>query len=185
MSKGYGNKYNKKIIQKIQQNHLESKHILCISPQVLAYSFQYLSFKESSKIESVCSYFTYINRKYEALSHFYINLNHKFWTRVMRNQININRLIKFKHICIASTYEGKDSWEKSVRQRAQLFVHILNFIISKLMYIQSQRMVGVMDSQYYIIFYLNLILYQSINYYGNEIHWQTCEVNKILHEYYN
>ncbi len=76
MSKGYGNKYNKKIIKKIQQNHPESKHLLFISPQVLAYSFQYLSFKESSKIESVCSYFTYINTKYEALSHFYINLNH-------------------------------------------------------------------------------------------------------------
>eukprot|EP01084_Bolivina_argentea_P055500 101738_1 len=133
MCKKYGNKYNKKIIKKIQQIdiHTDSKHILGIPPQVLAYSFQYLSFKELSQIEHVCSYFTYLSRKFEGLSHFYINLNHKFWTRVMRNQININRLNKFKHICIQSTYEGQTNWEKSVRQRAQLFNHILNYIINK------------------------------------------------------
>eukprot|EP01084_Bolivina_argentea_P053663 98498_1 len=52
----YGNKYNKKIMKKIQQNQNGSNNLLCIYPQVLSYSFQFLSYKELCKIQSVCVY---------------------------------------------------------------------------------------------------------------------------------
>ncbi len=57
MHKKYGKKHNKKIIKQIQQTKTRNNYILCIPPQVLSYSFQYLSFKQLCKIQSVCSYF--------------------------------------------------------------------------------------------------------------------------------
>ena len=79
MQKKYGKKYNKKIIQIIQQNNTENKeHILSMNSQVFAYSFQYLSFKELCRILPTCSYFVYLDASYQGLSHCYIDLNQQY-----------------------------------------------------------------------------------------------------------
>eukprot|EP01083_Nonionella_stella_P278526 947179_1 len=71
LNQNYGTKYKKKVICKIQQTNPKSRkqskpHLLSIHPQVLAYSFQFLSFKELCRTQSVCVYFLYLNKQYPA-----------------------------------------------------------------------------------------------------------------------
>ena len=78
MNEKYGKKQNKKTLKIIQQNQSKNNHILSMNPEVLAYSLQYLSFRESCKLQNVCSYFVYLKRAYRGLSNYYVNLNKSF-----------------------------------------------------------------------------------------------------------
>eukprot|EP01083_Nonionella_stella_P183534 663548_1 len=129
MNEKYGNKYKKRIIAKMQQHESQTKPqlISTIPPQILAYSFQYLSFRELCRIEKVCSYFTYLHRKYQNLSHYFINLDARFWTKAMRNQMNLAKLSQFKHIKITASYRGP--WKLPFKTK--LFNLILNHVMSK------------------------------------------------------
>eukprot|EP01084_Bolivina_argentea_P268181 455446_1 len=66
LTRKYGNKYNKKMLATIQQKHNSKKrtNLLSIHSQVLAYTFQYLSFTNLCKIQHTCLYFTYLNKKF-------------------------------------------------------------------------------------------------------------------------
>ncbi len=48
-------------------------------------------------MEHVCCYFTFVKRKFQNLSHFYIKLDDRFWRKAMQNKINAKQLNGFKH----------------------------------------------------------------------------------------
>merc|ERR1711971_154370 len=68
MKNKYGNKQHKKVLVDIQQKQPANKHILSMNPHVLAYSLQFLSFRESCRLQNACSYFVYLKKKYLAAS---------------------------------------------------------------------------------------------------------------------
>ena len=128
IQKNYGNKYNKKMIKKLQQHHDENKHLLSITPQILASTFQYLSFRELCKVQATCSYFIYLKHNMNGQCNYFINLDDKFWHKAMKCQIPFNVLTKFKHIGIKSMYYGKSSY-CNVTTKRRIFDHILKAII--------------------------------------------------------
>eukprot|EP01083_Nonionella_stella_P000103 288_1 len=132
MNGKYGSKYSKRIISKMQQHQVQNNSrtpqlISMLPPQVLTYSFQYLSFTELCKLERVSCYFTYLQRKYRNLSHYFILLGTKFWQKAMANKINLSKLSQFKHIKITACYRG--SWD-TYKYKKQLFERILHHILS-------------------------------------------------------
>eukprot|EP01083_Nonionella_stella_P301766 1037177_1 len=64
LNERYGMKCQGNVISQTQQNNSDCKqmHLLSIHPQVLAYSFQFLSFRELCKVQNVCVHFTYLNK---------------------------------------------------------------------------------------------------------------------------
>eukprot|EP01083_Nonionella_stella_P051903 137844_1 len=140
LNRKYGTKYKKKVIRKIQQinskSHKQSKqskhHLLSIHPQVLAYSFQFLSFKELCKIQHVCVHFMYLNKRYPALTHHYFALGTKFCQKAMRFKVRLSNLCFFKHIHINSLYCDVDSsfvYSRNTERRHKLFKYLLKTII--------------------------------------------------------
>eukprot|EP01083_Nonionella_stella_P035686 97328_1 len=130
MNQKYGSKYNKRIISNMQQHDTRDtpQLISSIPPQVLSYSFQYLSFTELCRIEATSSYFAYLHHKYQNLSHYFICLDAKFWHKSLRNQVNLNKLSQFKHIKVTSCYRGGSD---VARYKATLYMHIVEYIITK------------------------------------------------------
>ncbi len=131
MHQNYGNKYHKKIITKLQQKKQEKKHILAIHPEVLAYSFQYLSYKELCKIQTICVYFPYLTKMYPGLAHYYIKLDKKLFCRAFRNKINVNNLLHFKHIEINHAYHNRNDYNYNINRQTQLFRYLLKMIINQ------------------------------------------------------
>ena len=132
MNKDIGKKYEKKIFKNLQQNHHNDKtNLLSINPQILASSFQYLSFKELCQILPTCNYFLYIDNSYKGLCHHYIKLNQKFWVNVFRSKINLQMLQQFKHIAITHSYCGKSNYDAYVEHKSYIFERILRIIINK------------------------------------------------------
>eukprot|EP01083_Nonionella_stella_P182546 657144_1 len=94
LNEKYGSKYHKKVILKMVQqkpnnNKSNPKHLLLISQQVLAYSFQFLSYRDLCKAQTVCVHFMYLNRRYPALTHYYLKMDSKFCSRAMRHRVFI------------------------------------------------------------------------------------------------
>eukprot|EP01084_Bolivina_argentea_P292717 503304_1 len=67
MNNIYKRKYSSKITTKMQQK----SHLLSIPPQILSYSFQYLSYSEMCRLSNVCLCFFYVKKKYNGLSNYY------------------------------------------------------------------------------------------------------------------
>ena len=78
MQSKYGNKCSKKVLSKMQQNQSANTHILTMNPQVLASSFQYLSFRELCQIQPTCSFFVYLRAQYRGLCHYHVDLDYKY-----------------------------------------------------------------------------------------------------------
>eukprot|EP01083_Nonionella_stella_P100250 282475_1 len=131
MGKKYGSKHNKRIMHIVQQNHSHNPHLLSVTPHIVSYSFQYLSFKELCKITSVCCYFTYLVHNYPALCHYHIHLNRSFFLSAMCNRIHLKHLSHFKSIEISAAYFGSSQMARQSvpRFRWTLFKHILHSII--------------------------------------------------------
>eukprot|EP01083_Nonionella_stella_P144461 451122_1 len=130
MNKKYGKKYNKRIMRIVQQNRSDNTHLLAVPPQILAYSFQYLSFKEVSAITPVCCYFTYLVHTFPALCHHHIHLNQRFFLSAMRNRVHLKHLSHFKSVEISCAYfDVLYSWKDGTKYRWILFKHILYHVI--------------------------------------------------------
>eukprot|EP01083_Nonionella_stella_P165622 551439_1 len=132
----YGSKYHKKVIsatiQKPNNNKSNPKHLLLIPPQVLAYSFQFLSFRELCKAQTVCVHFMYLNRQYPALTHYYLKMDTKFFSRAMRHRMCLSDLSCFKHICITAAYWSMGRFTTADnRRRSKLFQIILRTLIQQ------------------------------------------------------
>eukprot|EP01083_Nonionella_stella_P226058 803190_1 len=132
----YATKYQKKVIAKTTQQKNKTNcnrhHVLSIPPQVLAYSFQFLSFKELCKIQHVCVHFMYLNKRYPALTHHYFALGTKFCQKAMRFKVRLSNLCFFKHIHINSLYCDVDSsfvYSRNTERRHKLFKYLLKTII--------------------------------------------------------
>ena len=130
MNEKYGEKQNKKTLRIIQQNQSENHHILSMNPEVLAYSLQYLSFRESSELQNVCSYFVYLKKKYHAMSYYYVNLDELFWRHMFRSKVNLALLSHFKHIEISCSFHARrpDDW---TFYKTTIFRKILKRILNK------------------------------------------------------
>eukprot|EP01084_Bolivina_argentea_P248598 415869_1 len=115
----------------MQQNKNKNNNLLSIPAQVLAYSFQFLSYKQLCKTQSVCVYFMYLNKQYPGLTHYYICLNRSFFTKAMRFQICLNNLSMFKRIHINAVYGSHHPWNKDQERRSTLFKNILTTIIKQ------------------------------------------------------
>eukprot|EP01083_Nonionella_stella_P047560 127317_1 len=133
INKTYGKKYNKRIMNIVQQKHAHNPHLLSVTPQIVSYSFQYLSFKELSKITSVCCYFTYLVHNYPALCHYYVDLNQSFFLSAMRNRIHLQQLSHFKSLGISAAYFGSSrmSYRTAQLHKWVLFKHILHRVITQ------------------------------------------------------
>eukprot|EP01083_Nonionella_stella_P077561 211853_1 len=141
LNKKYGNKYRKKVISKIQQSRSTASkedkpckpHLLSIPPHVLAYSFQFLRYTELCKVQSVCTHFVYLNKRYPALTHYYFALNRHFCQKAMCYKIPIASLKRFKHIDIQTAYcnKGGPFNGGSAYQRTRLFQYLLKRIIKQ------------------------------------------------------
>eukprot|EP01083_Nonionella_stella_P180916 646568_1 len=130
INKKYGKKYNKRIMRIVQQNRSDNTHLLAVPPQILAYSFQYLSFKEVSAITPVCCYFTYLVHTFPALCHHHIHLNQRFFLSAMRNRVHLKHLSHFKSVEISCAYfDVLYSWKDGTKYRWILFKHILYHVI--------------------------------------------------------
>jgi len=121
----YGARSKQKVIGKLRQKNADNKNILTINPQVLASSFQYLSYKELCCIIPTCSYFVYLNQSYPALSHYHIVIDKSFLIKAITNQINLDNLVHFSSISITYGYQGERSWDKDMERRTKLFRHII------------------------------------------------------------
>eukprot|EP01083_Nonionella_stella_P180917 646573_1 len=130
INKKYGKKYNKRIMRIVQQNRSDNTHLLSVPPQIMAYSFQYLSFKEVSAITPVCCYFTYLVHTFPSLCHYHIDLDRGFFVSAMRNRVHLPHLSHFKSIEIRVAYfDTSTSWKDVVKYRWILFKHILYRIV--------------------------------------------------------
>eukprot|EP01083_Nonionella_stella_P001653 4715_1 len=130
----YEKKYHKKVIAKTaQQKSDNQRHLLSIPPHVLAYSFQFLSFRELCKAQCVCVHFVYLNKKYPALTHYYFKMNVRFRQKAMRSRVLLSNLSFFKHICITDMYCNGDNWRTGTarRRRCLLFQYLLKTIIKQ------------------------------------------------------
>ena len=47
----------------------EELHLLFLSPEVIAYSFQYLCFEDLSRVLPTCAYFVHLHKRYASLCH--------------------------------------------------------------------------------------------------------------------
>eukprot|EP01083_Nonionella_stella_P068296 181246_1 len=131
MKQHYSNTYDSMIMDQISQQSHPSQHILsALNPQLLAYSFQFLSYKELCQSEVTCNYFLYASRTYKGLSHHYINITHKFMLSVFRNELNWNNLSQFKHICIHAAYFG-NLIHRHQCYKTVIFDQLLHTIIRK------------------------------------------------------
>eukprot|EP01083_Nonionella_stella_P273849 929230_1 len=83
----------------------QSKLLISVPMEILSYSFSFLSFRELSVIQRVCLYFMNSSTKYSNLSHYHLNIDRRFATNAMSNQLNLNLLTHFKSICV--TYAPK------------------------------------------------------------------------------
>eukprot|EP01083_Nonionella_stella_P230861 815715_1 len=96
----------------------------------MAYSFQYLSFKEVSAITPVCCYFTYLVHTFPALCHYDIHLNRNFFISAMRNRVHLKHLSHFKSIHISAAYfDTPTSWKDVTKRRWIIFKHILYRVV--------------------------------------------------------
>ena len=130
MNQNYGEKQNKKTLKIIQQNQSENHHILSMNPEVLAYSLQYLSFRESCKLQHVCSYFVYLKKAYLNMSNYYVNLDELFWRHVFRSKVNLEPLSHFKHIEISCSFHAH-CLDDSTYYKTTIFRKILKRILNK------------------------------------------------------
>ena len=129
LHKSIGKKYDKKISTKLQQKHHDNNNnLLSINPQILASSFQYLSFKELSKILPTCAYFVYIHTSNMAISHYFIELNLTFWRKIFKTRINPEVLRHFKHIRITHGY-GDGFKGQHCENTGYLFKNIFKMMI--------------------------------------------------------
>eukprot|EP01083_Nonionella_stella_P270145 914527_1 len=144
----YKLKYHKKVLAKTtQQKSDNQRHLLSIPTHVLAYSFQFLSFKELCKAQSVCVHFVYLNKQYPALTHYYFKMNVRFRQKAMRSRVLLSNLSFFKHIFITAVYCcNADAWTagKNRQRRSQLFQYILKTIIQ-----QSKSSLDTLDINIY------------------------------------
>eukprot|EP01083_Nonionella_stella_P182547 657147_1 len=138
LNEKYGSKYHKKVIsatiQKPIANNIKSNqnHLLLIPQQVLAYSFQFLSYRDLCKAQTVCVHFMYLNRRYPALTHYYLKMDSKFCSRAMRHRVCLSDLSCFKHICINDAYWSTGRYSIAVnRRRSKLFQFILRTIMQQ------------------------------------------------------
>ena len=127
MNVAYGQKQNKKILRIIQQNQGENNHILSMNPEVLAYSFQYLSFRESCQLQNVCLYFVYLRRTYRGLSNYYIKLDKRFWCQMNKDKIRMDMLTQFKHVNVASFYQDDSKYDGSY-YKTSIFDYVMQVI---------------------------------------------------------
>ena len=104
MQDHYGNQHKRQRLLQIQQRHDANTHLLTISPQVLACSFQYLPFQDLCSVLPTCSYFVHLHKKYTSLCHHRLHLSHQLLSKAMRNRINLRCLRSFKHIKISYGY---------------------------------------------------------------------------------
>eukprot|EP01083_Nonionella_stella_P144462 451123_1 len=132
MNKKYGNKYNKRIMNIVQQKQRDNLHLLSVPPQIVSYSFQYLSFKEVSTITPVCCHFAYLVHHFPALCHYHIDLNRRFFVSAMRNRVHLKHLSHFKSIEISAAYfDAEEHWKDPQKYRWMLFKHILHRVIQQ------------------------------------------------------
>eukprot|EP01083_Nonionella_stella_P025095 69131_1 len=92
--------------QEEDSDHIEHHTILTMNPEALAYSMQFLTFREKCKLEGVCSNFIHINRKYNTLSNYSIHIDRKFVNKFKGGYVNESRLRQFKHVCISISYNN-------------------------------------------------------------------------------
>eukprot|EP01083_Nonionella_stella_P157743 512468_1 len=106
------------------------KHLLSIPQQVLAYSFQFLSFRELCQAQTVCVHFMYLNKQYPALTHYYLKIDTKFCQNAMRYRVCLSNLSSFKHVDIKTAYYGMGTYcSADKKRRSQLFQFLLRTII--------------------------------------------------------
>eukprot|EP01083_Nonionella_stella_P019619 54486_1 len=130
----YGIKYQKKAISKTASRSKKKRrrspnHLLLIPPQVLAYSFQFLSFRELCKTQCVCTHFMCLNKQYPALVHYYFKMDLKFCQKAMRFKVPLSNLSFFKRIDVNAAY--CNTVDKDQKRRTRLFKHILKTIIKQ------------------------------------------------------
>eukprot|EP01083_Nonionella_stella_P155308 501597_1 len=133
LTQRYGMKYRRNVISHTQQTNSDCKrmNLLSIHPQVLAYSFQFLSFRELCKVQSVCVHFTYLNKHYPALTHYYFKLDKKFLWPASRFKVPLSNLSFFKHIEVNILYCNLDYWNKDPERRTKLFQLMLKTVITQ------------------------------------------------------
>eukprot|EP01083_Nonionella_stella_P260706 888555_1 len=132
LNEGYGIEYQRNVISQTQQNSdCNQMHLLSIHPQVLAYSFQFLSFRELCKVQSVCVHFTYLNKHYPALTHYYFKLDQKFLWPASRFKVPLSNLSFFKHVEVNTLYCNVDYWNKDPERRTKLFQLMLKTVITQ------------------------------------------------------
>eukprot|EP01083_Nonionella_stella_P260707 888562_1 len=132
LNEGYGIEYQRNVISQTQQNSdCNQMHLLSIHPQVLAYSFQFLSFRELCKVQSVCVHFTYLNKHYPALTHYYFKLDQKFLWPASRFKVPLSNLSFFKHVEVNTLYCNVDYWNKDPERRTKLFQLMLKTVINQ------------------------------------------------------
>eukprot|EP01083_Nonionella_stella_P069879 186552_1 len=133
LTQRYGMKYRRNVISHTQQTNSDCKrmNLLSIHPQVLAYSFQFLSFRELCKVQSVCVHFTYLNKHYPALTHYYFKLDQKFLWPASRFKVPLSNLSFFKHVEVNTLYCNVDYWNKDPERRTKLFQLMLKTVINQ------------------------------------------------------
>eukprot|EP01083_Nonionella_stella_P210908 763101_1 len=140
LNMNYAKKYTKKVISKIQQCNTSSKpdeprklNLLSIPPHVLAYSFQFSTYKELCKVQSVCAHFVYLNTQYPALTHHHLALDKHFCQKAMRFKVPLANLKYFKHISIRTAYcnSGGRFNGGGAYQRTVLFQYLLKRIVKQ------------------------------------------------------
>eukprot|EP01084_Bolivina_argentea_P277699 474207_1 len=117
----------------MQQNKNKNNNLLSIPAQVLAYSFQYLSYKNVCKIQHTCIYFTYLNKRYPALTHYYLRFDRTLFLNIVKHRTDLHFLSYFKHIAIKYVYYNLDSRysEYAKKRHTELFKYILKTIITQ------------------------------------------------------
>eukprot|EP01083_Nonionella_stella_P300082 1022611_1 len=133
LTQRYGMKYRRNVISHTQQTNSDCKrmNLLSIHPQVLAYSFQFLSFRELCKVQSVCVHFTYLNKHYPALTHYYLELDRTFCQKAMRFKVLLSNLSFFKHIAVEAIYCDLLPWNKDYERSTKLFQLVLKTVINQ------------------------------------------------------
>ena len=133
---------------------------------LLAYLFSFLSYNELCKLATVCSGFLFAKTKYSRLCHHHIELTHKFFVNIFRNQshsINLpQHLSHFKYISIKSSYHSS---EYDYRQKNHS--HIFNYIIDTIIFnsqdtLQKLEIDIPMNQHYGNIYYDTKILLKYI-----------------------
>ena len=127
MERTYESKYTAKLISKMQRRSAPNKYSLSrMDPQVLATTMQYLKYYEFCSIIPTCSIFVYIQSRYPSLCHYYVNLNQRFWSELMRNCINWSHLQSFKHIKMScsygSDYDPSSLWRYGKKKMNQMII---------------------------------------------------------------